>query len=224
MFDQMETGMSSAIVFDLDGTLVDSAPDIAAAANRMLADFDHPTLPVPLLTSFIGHGIPNLVRQVIDACEFDPAQHAAMNARMLAHYSQNPATLTRPYPGVVTALSGLADAGYRMGVCTNKFRALSVQILEALDLARYFDIIIGGDSLPQKKPDPAPLHAAFAGLSGTGILYVGDSEVDAATAQAAEMDFALYTQGYRKLPVADLPHRFAFSHFSELSGILREIS
>lgn len=215
--------MSGAIVFDLDGTLVDSAPDIAAAANRMLADFDHPPLPVPLLTSFIGHGIPNLVRRVIDTCEFDPAQHAAMNARMLAHYTSNPAELTRPYPGVVAALSSLADAGHGMGVCTNKYHGLSMQILEALDLAKYFDIIIGGDSLPQIKPDPAPLHAAFAGLPGPGVLYVGDSEVDAATARAAGMDFALYTQGYRKVPVADLPHRFAFSHFSELPGLLLEI-
>ena len=215
--------MSGAVVFDLDGTLVDSAPDIAAAANRMLADYDHPPLSLPVLTSFVGHGIAHVVHRVIDNCEFDPSRHAEMSARMLAHYTDCPAALTRPWPGVVPALSALRDGGYRMGVCTNKYHALSVQILEALDLAKYFDIVIGGDSLPSRKPDPAPLLATFSGLEGAGLVYVGDSEVDAATARAAGMDFALYTKGYRKAPLAALPHRFAFDDFAALPGIVQSL-
>lgn len=214
--------MNKAIVFDLDGTLVDSAPDIAAAANRLLGEMGHAGLPVPVLTSFIGHGIPNLVAQVITACEFDPAIHPEMNARMLAIYSERPAELTRPYPGVVTALEQLRARGYRMGVCTNKYRALSVQILEALDLMAFFDVVIGGDSLAVKKPDPAPLHAAFAALSGVPKLYIGDSEVDAQTAQAAGLGFGLFTKGYRKTPVEQLPHDFSFDDFAALPAMLVE--
>jgi len=212
--------LKGAIVFDLDGTLVDSAPDIAAAANRMLADFGHPALPVPLLTSFIGHGIPNLVRQVIAAQDLDPALQPEWNARMLAHYSDRPAGLTRPYPGVVAALEALAGAGHPLGVCTNKFHGLSMQLLDALDLARFFDVVIGGDSLAVRKPDPAPLHAAFAELRTTPLLYVGDSEVDAETAQAGGYRFALFTQGYRKTPIAALPHHAAFDTFDALLAIV----
>ncbi|MCC5991785.1 MAG: phosphoglycolate phosphatase [Rhodobacteraceae bacterium] len=214
--------MSKAIVFDLDGTLVDSAPDIAAAANRLLSEMGHAGLPVPMLTSFIGHGIPNLVAQVIAACEFNPGLHPEMNARMLALYSERPVELTRPYSGVVATLEQLRAQGFRMGVCTNKYRALSVRILDALDLMPFFDVVIGGDSLAVKKPDPAPLHAAFAALSGTPWIYIGDSEVDAQTAQAAELGFGLFTRGYRKTPVAQLRHDFAFDDFAALPAMLAD--
>ncbi len=212
--------MTRAIVFDLDGTLVDSAPDIAAAANRMLAEMDHAPLQVPLLTSFIGHGIPRLVGRVITHLDLDPALHARMTARMLAHYSERPAELTRPYPGVVAALTELRGAGYVMGVCTNKYRGLSIRVLDALGLSPFFGVVIGGDTLPQKKPDPAPLHAAFAALRATPHLYVGDSEVDAETARTAAVRFGLYTCGYRTTPVEDLPHSFAFEDFAVLSGLV----
>jgi phosphoglycolate phosphatase len=212
--------MPRAIVFDLDGTLVDSAPDIAAAANRVLSEMDHAPLPVPLLTSFIGHGIPRLIGRVIEHLDLDPALQRRMTARMLSHYAKRPAELTRPYPGVVAALTELRDAGYIMGVCTNKYRGLSVQVLDALGLAPFFGVVIGGDSLPQKKPDPAPLHAAFDALDATPFLYVGDSEVDAETARAAALRFGLFTCGYRSTPVADLPHSFAFDDFAALSALV----
>lgn len=201
----------AAIAFDLDGTLVDSAPDIAAAANRMLFSMGHAPLPLAQLTSFIGHGIPNLVHRVIDACALDPALHPEMNARLVAEYGARPAELTRPYPGVVDMLIRLQAGEYALGLCTNKDLHLTLQILDALDLKRFFDVVIGGDSLSVKKPDPAPLQAAFAGLNGDPLLYVGDSEVDAQTALNSGVAFALFTEGYRQTPVAELRHRFAFS-------------
>jgi phosphoglycolate phosphatase len=205
-----------AIVFDLDGTLVDSAPDIAAAANRTLADFGQNALPLAQLTGFVGHGVPALVRRVIDACDLDPALHPEMTDRMLAHYAAHPADMTRPYPGVPEALAALRAAGHTLGICTNKAHGLSVQILDALALSEWFDVVIGGDSLLVKKPDPSPLTTAFAGLTGAPLLYVGDSEVDAQTAVNAGLDFALFTEGYRQTPVAALRHRFAFDHFEKL--------
>lgn len=213
-----------SIVFDLDGTLVDSAPYIMAAANRMLAAFGHPALPPAQLTTFVGHGIPHFVQRIIDACGFDPARHGDMTARMLTDYSAHAADLTRPYPGVVAALGALRDMGHILGVCTNKNHGLSVQILDALDLSGFFDVVIGGDTLAVKKPDPAPLSAAYAALSAQPLLYVGDSEVDAQTAQNAGLDFALFTLGYRQTPVADLPHRMAFDHFDALPRFVAGIT
>ncbi|GAB4266149.1 MAG: phosphoglycolate phosphatase [Pararhodobacter sp.] len=211
--------MTRALVFDLDGTLIDSAPDIHAAANRMLADFDQPPLPLETVISFIGNGIPNLVRLVMEARGLDGSHHAAMNAAMLRHYTAHPADLSTPYPGVVAALERFAAEGYALGVCTNKLRAPSMQILEALDLARHFQVVIGGDSLPVRKPDPAPLRAAFEAL-GSPAFYIGDSEVDAETAQRAGVPFALYTRGYRKTPVQELPHSVAFDDFGALPVLL----
>lgn len=212
--------MPGAIVFDLDGTLIHSAPDIVAAANRMLGDFGHPPLPVRQLTSFIGHGIPHLVQRVIETCGLDPTLHPAMTERMVAQYSADPAGMTLPYPGVVAMLEQLRGNGHRLGVCTNKLEGLSRQILDALDLAQHFDVVVGGDTLPVRKPDPAPLRFTFVLLTGAPLLFVGDSEVDAETAAAAGMDFALFTAGYRRRAVEDLPHRFAFRRHDLLPDIV----
>ncbi|MDE4172686.1 phosphoglycolate phosphatase [Phaeobacter sp. PT47_59] len=211
--------MSQAIVFDLDGTLIDSAPDIHAAANRMLQDFDHTPLTLERVTSFIGNGIPNLVRLVMQERGIPETEEDTMQARMLVHYMAHPADLSQPYPGVTNCLQTLRDQGYKLGVCTNKLRAPSIQILDALDLSRFFEVVVGGDTLPVKKPDPAPLHAAFQALGGNALLYVGDSEVDAATAQAAKIPFALFTKGYRKTPVEDLPSSVTFDDFTKLTAI-----
>ena len=206
----------AAIVFDLDGTLVDSAPDLQAAVNRMLAECGQPPLPRDKIVSFIGNGIPNLVRLVMQERALPANEEEHLKDRMLAHYTAHPVDLTRPYPGVVDTLSQLRAAGHALGVCTNKARAPAMQILEALDLAQFFDVVIGGDSLPVKKPDPAPLHAAFEALGQAGP-YVGDSEIDAETAAAAGCDFALYTRGYRKAPVDTLPHMLAFDDYTALA-------
>lgn len=212
--------MKPAIVFDLDGTLVNSAPDIHAAANRMLADVGEEPLSLETVTSFIGNGIPNLVRLVLESRGIPGAREEEMRALMLKHYTAHPADLTLPYPGVLPLLEALKAAGYPLGVCTNKFRAPAVQILEALDLMKFFGVVIGGDSLPVKKPDPAPLFAAYEALNTASGIYVGDSEVDAETAQAARVPFALYSGGYRKTPVSELPATVVFDHFDDLEGLL----
>lgn len=212
--------MTHAIVFDLDGTLVDSAPDIHANANRMLADIGAAPLSLSEVTGFIGNGIPNLVRLVMAARAIPAEQEDRMQAAMLAHYTAHPAELTAPFENVVDTLAALRDAGHRLGVCTNKYHAPSVQILDALDLSRFFDVVIGGDTLPVRKPDPAPLQAAYRALARPPLIYVGDSEVDAETARRAGLPFALFTRGYRKAPVAELPHTLAFDDFATLPAAL----
>jgi len=213
----------TSIVFDLDGTLVDSAPDIHAAANRMLSDEGLAPLDLETVTSFIGNGIPNLVGLLMRARGISADRHSVMVERMMDHYSARATELTRPYPGVPQALERLRSAGYRLGVCTNKFKAPAVQILNALDLGQFFDVVVGGDSLSVKKPDPAPLRLAFERM-GDGIhAYVGDSEVDAETAQAAGVAFALFTEGYRKSPADTLPHTFLFNDFNDLPEMMQHL-
>jgi phosphoglycolate phosphatase len=116
----------------------------------------------------------------------------------------------------VATLTALQAAGHPLGVCTNKFHAPTLQVLKALDLMRFFDVVIGGDSLPQRKPDPAPLIAAFDALGAGRRLYIGDSEVDAETAAQAKIPFGLFTRGYRKTPVEQMAKTFAFDDYAAL--------
>lgn len=210
----------SHLVFDLDGTLVDSAPDIHAAVARMLAGEGLAPLDLATVTSFVGNGLPKLVERVILRVGLDMGQHPRLTKATLEHYNAASSDLTRVYPGVIDVLTGFQQAGHAMAVCTNKPVGPARDILRDLGLEGFFSLVIGGDSLPVTKPDPAPLHACIAGLGGGATVYVGDSEVDAATALAAGVPFALFTEGYRKTPVADLPHAVAFSSFEALPGLL----
>ena len=212
------------LVFDLDGTLIDSAPDIHAAVARMLAGEGLPPLDLATVTSFIGNGLPKLVERVILHSGLDMRTHPRLTRATLEQYNAAPAALTRPYPGVVAVLTALQEAGHPMALCTNKPEAPARAVLRDLGLAPFFPVVIGGDSLPVTKPDPAPLHACIAALGGGPTIYIGDSEVDAATAQAARVPFALFTEGYRKTPVADLPHAVRFAEFHALPAALAQIS
>ena len=205
------------VIFDLDGTLINSAPDIHAAVNRMLAEQHLPSLDLATVIGFIGNGLPRLVELVMQARGIDMARHAELTGVVLAFYSAASADLTVLYPNVRATLDTLKSTGYRLAICTNKPEAATHLVLDVFRLADYFDVVIGGDTLPQRKPDPAPLLATIARLGVDQSLYVGDSEVDAETARAAGISFALFTEGYRKTPITALPHDFAFSDFAELA-------
>jgi phosphoglycolate phosphatase len=138
----------------------------------------------------------------------------------LEDYSAHATDLTKPYPGVPEALRRLQQAGYALGVLTNKPEAPARQILEDLGLADLVDGLVGGDSLGTRKPDPAGLHHLKARLGGGPAVFVGDSEVDAETAVRAGLPFALFSEGYRKLPVTEIPHRCWFASFSELPELI----
>lgn len=211
-----------AIVFDLDGTLIDSLPDLHSALNRVLLAEGAAPVTTAETRGFIGHGIPNLVAAARTYRGIGAEREPVMLAAMFAAYLAAPAVLTRPYPGAIAALARLQALGHPLGLCTNKALAPTQAILAALDMRRFFDVVIAGDSLPQRKPDPAPLHAAFAALGGPG-LFVGDSEVDCEAALNAGLPFALFTPGYRKATVAALPHRFAFDDYAQLPPLVAEI-
>ncbi len=212
-----------AVVFDLDGTLVHSAPDLHAAALRMLTDLGRGAVTLEQVTGFVGNGVPKLVERCLRASGGLPDDGGAAALEIFSgHYGRSPTELTRPYPGVTAMLETLANAGLAMGICTNKPEAASHQVLGDLDLARFFGSVVGGDTLPVRKPDPAPLDRCLSELSAgrTDAVYVGDSETDAATGAATGMRFALYIGGYRKTPVAHLRHDFAFDGFDALSDWL----
>ena len=217
----------TAIVFDLDGTLIDSVPDIHAAVARLLAEEGRAALTLPQVKSFVGNGVSVLIARVLAAVgePEDPARHTAWLARFMQQYHAASSALTTVYPGVRPALSVLQAAGHPMGLCTNKPKALARDILRAFGLDGYFQVVIGGDSLPQRKPDPEPLRVALRALGvsragSDGALFVGDSEVDAETAEAAAVPLLLYTEGYRRSPVSALPHLVAFDDFAALPGIV----
>lgn len=207
-------------VFDLDGTLIDSAPDIHAAGNAALASEGLPPVTFEQARGFIGNGARVFVERLERAATGgnDPVRTARMHRHFVAVYETAHA-LTRAYPGVEAALGQLRAQGWRLAICTNKPAGPARTVLAHFGWSGLFEAVIGGDSLPTIKPDPAPLHAAIAGLGGGPVVFVGDSEVDAATAQAAAVPFALFGGGYRRGPLATIPHDAAFDDWAALPDL-----
>ena len=209
-----------AIVFDLDGTLVDSAPDIVGAGNALLAAEGAAAIPFEVARGFIGAGADVFVRRMMAAAGMgdDPAHSARLHAAFLDRY-EGAVGATALYPGVIGALDALAAQGWRIGICTNKPERPTAALLRHFGLGARFAAVIGGDTLAVRKPDPAPLAAAIAALGGLPTVFVGDSETDSETARRARVPLALYTEGYRKTALGALHHDAAFSDFADLPGI-----
>lgn len=213
--------MSPALVFDLDGTLVDSAPDLHFCINVLLDELDLPALDLKTVTGFIGHGVPELVLQSLavhkpDASE---AQKAAAIVRYIEIYTSHPAQFCQPYKGVLETLSRLHKRGHKMAICTNKAEAIARLVANAIGLSDYCPVLIGGDSLPERKPDPAPLRQCMYHLNVESCIYVGDSETDARTAQNADVPFVLHTEGYRKTPIETLQFREKFGDWRDFPDV-----
>lgn len=208
-----------AVIFDLDGTLVDSAADIHLAVNMLLAEDGHPPLSRAQVTAMVGNGVPTLIDRVIAATGAARELHGGWVARFLQIYEQDATGLTKPYDGAEDAMARLAADGYRLGLCTNKPTGPTRALLAALGWQARFDAVVCGDTLPTRKPDPAMLHHAIGALGGP-VLYVGDSEVDAETAHAAGVGFLLYNEGYRKSPVAALRPLASFNRFEDLPALV----
>ena len=191
----------AALIFDLDGTLVDSVPDLAAAANRLLAEHDRPPLATTEVAAMVGDGVGKLVERVLAARSLTPP--APLVPRFVALYEADIATRTRPYPGVVDGLAALAGRGIALAVCTNKLGHATRAVLAALDLQRFFSVVVSGDSLPAQKPDPAPLRFALdrLGVAAAAAAMLGDhrNDVLAARAAGAAALFARYGYGFASL-------------------------
>ena len=185
------------LVFDLDGTLVDSAPDIAAAVNALFAELNLPAVELALVRRFVGDGAPVFLERALAHVGADP-KAADLMPRYLVHYGENAVGLTKLYPDVVETLTAMRAAGCRLGVCTNKPIGPTRAVLSAFGLESLIESVVGGDSLPRRKPDPEPLLHVNRALGGTTdrAALIGDSTVDLACAEAAGVPAIIIPSGY----------------------------
>ncbi len=191
-----------AVLFDLDGTLVDSAGDLRNALNIVLAERGLRSLSLDEVKGMIGDGATKLVERGLAATGGDPATLMETHRAFLALYEANASSLTRPYTGAVETLTALQAKGLPLAVVTNKPAAATAMVLEALDLARFFKVVVGGDTLPQRKPHPAPILHALEGLGipAEAALMVGDNHHDITAARAAGTAAVAVTYGYSHCP------------------------
>jgi phosphoglycolate phosphatase len=211
------------LVFDLDGTLVDSAGDLAASASELATGYGGRPLGVDEVTAMVGEGAALLVRRALRAAGVDPDTPGAL-ARFLEIYDRRLLDHTRPYPGIPEALLAVPPLT-ALAVLTNKPLGPSRRILDELDLLRFFPHVIGGDGPFPRKPDPAGLRALAALAPGRAVMLVGDSPVDEATAQAAPAAFALAAYGFgasRFSAPPETPYRLA--HPSELPDLIERFA
>ena len=216
----------TAIVWDLDGTLVDSAPDLASALNTVLDMRGFFTLPITEVRTMIGNGVPKLVERGFNAVGMrpDPSQLDELVAMFVEEYKACATDNTRPYPGVVEALQEIHSMNIPMGVCTNKPEAFTRQILDGLGLSGYFSSVVGGDSTSARKPDPEPVLACLRGLVSkpASSLMIGDSVHDVHAAHAAGVTIGVVPWGYRSAPVEELGANFVVSDLAVLTGMIRD--
>ncbi|MDX2237793.1 MAG: phosphoglycolate phosphatase [Hyphomonadaceae bacterium] len=210
----------AAIAFDLDGTLVDTAPDLVRALNRTLALEGMAPASLPAMRSFIGHGARRMIERAAAAASitFAPNKLDALTETFVDFYRADIAAESRPFPGCVEALEALRAAGARLAVCTNKRTELSRRLLDALDLARFFEAVVGADATANRKPHPDHVRDAIARIGGAPqrAAMVGDSSADAQSGRAAGVRVILVDFGYADVDVATLGADAVVSHFSDI--------
>lgn len=190
-----------AVVIDLDGTLLHTAPDLAEAANRMLAEMQLPQVPQAVVMAYIGNGVDRLIKRVLTGelyAEPDPALFTRAKPIFERHYDAVVSLHSRPFPGVVEGLQALKSAGFRLACITNKAARFTLPLLRDTGLADYFELVLSGDSLPRIKPDPLPLQHACEvfGIRPDQLLLIGDSVNDVQAARAAGCHVFCVPYGY----------------------------
>lgn len=214
------------IVFDLDGTLIDTAPDLLDSLNHSLATGKVPAVDSTGFKRFVGHGGRVMIERAYREHQVDLQldEHDRLFSMFLDHYNLNIPGKSRPYPGVVEALLRFEKAGYLLAVCTNKHEAPARALLAALDLDRHFAAITGQDTFDFRKPDPRHLleTIALAGGDPDRAVMVGDSQTDIDTAKAAGIPVVADDFGYTDLHVREFEPSIIISHFDELTVELAE--
>lgn len=219
--------MRPIIIFDLDGTLADTAPDLIGTLNVLLDREGLPGLEVAEAGALIGVGARALLQRGFSAAGRDlaPDHLEALYADFLDHYGENLCLRTRLYPGTLAALETLTAAGFTLAVCTNKYEAHSLRLLEGLGIAERFAAICGRDTFPFFKPDPRHLLLTIerAGGDPAQAVMVGDSRTDIVTARAAGVPVIAVPFGYTEVPVDELGPDRIVRHFDELAAAVAEL-
>lgn len=217
-----------AVLFDLDGTLVDSAPDLHVAANLLMMENGRDQLTLAEVTSMIGDGVPKLVERSFAATGEipDDDELADRSERFLELYEPHAADLSTPFPGGVECLGRLKEAGYILAVCTNKPYVATMEMLNTLGLDEHLSVVIGGDTLPGvKKPDPRHLQAALDKLNveATEAVMIGDNSNDVNAAKGAGIPVIVCRFGYTNGPAEDLDGDLIIDHFDNLPGAFADL-
>ena len=218
-----------AVMIDLDGTLLDTIPDLAAAANMMLRELERPPLAESLIRSFVGKGIANLVQRTLAGSldgEADPASLTRGLAIFERCYAKVNGKHTTIYPGVETGLTVFAAKGFRLACVTNKSTRYTLPLLEMVGFAARFEQVVAGDTLSRKKPDPAPLlHACkIFGIAPADMLMIGDSINDTQAARAAGCPVFCVPYGYNEgLDVRSLDTDAIVETLEEAAGLVRKV-
>jgi phosphoglycolate phosphatase len=217
-----------AIVFDLDGTLIDSEPDLRAAMNQTLAAYGREAVTRAQVIMMIGDGVPKLVERGFEATGDLPVEgldHAVEH--FLGFYEGKAAELSTPFPGALAVLEDLQGLGLKLGVCTNKPQKPTEEILQVFGIKKHFSAVVGGDSLDGiRKPDGRHLAAVLERLNVATdrAVMVGDNHNDAATAQALGVPFVAVSFGYARGPVAELGADVVIDDFVSLSAALQQLA
>ncbi len=215
------------LIFDLDGTLIDSADDIAQALNSILDRHGRPSLSRERVVSMIGDGAPRLLERGFAATGPALAQEMAeaVLADFVAIYETIEPHPSSVYPGVLTTLAGFQQAGLKMGICTNKPQGPTRMVLRHLGLDQLIPVAVGGDALPVRKPDPGHLRAVLQALGADAdrAVMIGDSAADMAVARNAGIRAIAVSYGYPRMPVSALGADVIIDHFTELPAALKRL-
>jgi phosphoglycolate phosphatase len=215
------------IVFDLDGTLVDTAPDLVATLNVILAGENLPPVSFEIARNMVGGGARVMLERGLTAAgaACPPGKLDQMEQDFIAHYAAHIADASRPFPDVEAALDQLRERGCRLAVCTNKLAWLSLRLLEALGLVGRFSAVCGPDTFGMAKPNPEILHRtiARAGAETASVVMVGDSITDVATARAAAIPVIAVDFGYSETPVSRLSPDGVISRFTDLPDAIFDL-
>lgn len=215
------------VVFDLDGTLVDTAPDLINALNHILEREGLPPVPLHAARNMIGAGARKLLERglELEGRSVTPADMARLTNDFITYYGDHIADASRPFPGLEAALDDLSARGYRFAVCTNKLEWLSKRLLDQLGLSKRFDAICGADTFGISKPDPAILRqtVARAGGSLSACVMVGDAGPDIGVARRAGVPVIGVSFGYTEVPIADLKPDRLIGHMGELAAAVAQL-
>jgi phosphoglycolate phosphatase len=216
------------IVFDLDGTLVDTAPDLIDTINVILTQEGLPPVPFEIGRNLIGGGAKVTLQRALatEGRSCPPAEIDHLYAAFVAHYAEHLADRSRPFPNMDHALDQLADSGHRLAVCTNKLEWLAVRLLDILKLAPRFAAICGQDTFGIQKPDPEVFRRTVlrAGGEPAAAIMVGDSKTDVYTARAAQVPVVAVDFGYSDVPIASLNPDRIISSYADLPGAIRALA